>query len=582
MKKILIVLLSGILTLSVTAQTITVKFNGTNNTRNYQVLLDGTSYYSNSAIDANSNASVKKEITLTNQQLGSHTIEVYRLRNTGTYTNGTNTPTTGRAIYSNTFQLRQGYDMNISINGNGQVTFQEQRIRSRGGRGTQVTPMADVTFNQLLQSVRSRYSQASKFALERDAFLKTTNYFTTSQVRQLLLLITSEANRLSLAKLAYPRVSDPTNFTELYDVFNTIASRDAMNTFIRNNPNNNNSGSRWGNNPNNNNPNNNNPNNNTRTAMADYQFSQLLQTVNSQYSQSGKVTAITGAFNNTANWFSTSQLRQLLLLVNSESDRLALAKQSYARVSDASAFTSLYDLFYSQSSRDELNNFINGNTNTQPNTRTVMADYQFSQLLQTVNNQYNQGGKFNAINNAFNTTGNYFSTGQIRQLLTLVNSESDRLALAKLSYLRVIDPTNFTTLYDLLTSQASRNELNTYVIQNGGTGTTVQTNTRLAVSEATFNQIYQKARNHIRPSSTVADLKDAFNNPSYYFSTAQLRQLLALVSNSILASETDLLEVAKLSWHRVTDPANFAQILDLFTSQANRDALNAYIQARPY
>lgn len=576
MKKILMVLLSGILTLTVTAQTITVTFNGTNNTRNYQVLLDGTSYYSNSGINANSNANVKKEITLTNQQLGSHTVEIYRLRNTGTYTNGTNTPTTGRAIYSNTFQLRQGYDMDISINGNGQVTFSEQRVRNRGNRGTQVNPMADATFNQLLQSARSRYSQSSKFTVERDAFLNTANYFTTSQVRQLLLLITSEANRLTLAKLAYPRVSDPASFTQLYDVFNTIASRDAMNTFIRNNPNNNNSNTRWNNNPNNN------PNNNTRTAMADYQFGQLLQTVNSQYSQSGKVTAITGSFNNTANYFSTSQIRQLLSLVNSESERLALAKQSYARVSDASAFTSLYDLFYSQSSRDDLNNFINGNTNTQSNTRTVMADYQFNQLLQNINSQYNQGGKFNSINNAFNTTGNYFSTAQIRQLLSLVNSESDRLALAKLSYLRVTDAASFTSLYDLLYSPASRNELNTYVMQNGGTGSTVQTNVRIPMDDAAFNQLHQKAKNHIRPSSTISDLKDAFNNTANYFSTAQIRQLMSLVSNSIISSEPDLLEVAKLSWHRVTDPVNFTQLFDLFTSQANRDALNAYIQARPY
>jgi len=316
--------------------------------------------------------------------------------------------------------------------------------------------------------------------------------------------------------------------------------------------------------------------------MADYQFSQLLQTVNSQYSQSGKVTAITGAFNNASNYFSTAQIRQLLSLVNSESDRLALAKQSYARVSDAAAFTSLYDLFYSQSSRDDLNNFINGNSNTQTNTRTVMADYQFNQLLQNVNSQYNQAGKFNAITSAFNTTGNYFSTAQVRQLLSVVNSESDRLALAKLSYLRVIDAVNFTSLYDLLYSQASRNDLNTYVIQNGGTGTNVQTNIRIPMADATFNQIYQKARNHIRPSSTVTELKDAFNNTSYYFSTAQIRQLLSLISNSILSSETDLLEVAKLSWHRVTDPVNFTQLFDLFTTQANRDALSAYIQARPY
>src|SRR5688572_3891123 len=220
MKRFLIVLLSGILTLSATAQTITITFNGTNSTRNYQVILDGTSYYSNSVADPNSNTNVKKEITLSNQQLGAHTIAVYRLRNTGTYSNGTNTTPSGRAIYTKTFELRQGYDMNVAINGNGQVTFSEKRIRNRGSNQQMVSPMTDATFNQLLQTVRSRFSQSSRYSMERNAFLNTANYFTTDQVRELLLLINSEANRLALAKLAYPRVTDPTNFTLLYDVFN--------------------------------------------------------------------------------------------------------------------------------------------------------------------------------------------------------------------------------------------------------------------------------------------------------------------------------------------------------------------------
>src|SRR5438105_2905060 len=98
MKRFFMVLLSGILTLTVTAQTITITFNGTNRNRNYQVLIDGTSYYSNTSTDPNSNnTEVRKDITLTNQQVGSHTIAVYRQRyNNGTYNNGTNT-----SIYGN-------------------------------------------------------------------------------------------------------------------------------------------------------------------------------------------------------------------------------------------------------------------------------------------------------------------------------------------------------------------------------------------------------------------------------------------------------------------------------------------------
>jgi len=578
MKKFLIVLLSGFITLSVSAQTITITLNGTNKNTNYQVVLDGTSFYSNSSIEANNRStSVKKDFILDDQELGSHTIEVYRFRgNPGTVNSGTNTNTSGNAIYSNTFQLRQGYDMNISINGNGQVAFSEKRVTNNRPGNNNVSPMTYYRFNQLMKTVRSRSTQTSKIAAERDAFLNTSNYFSTDQVRQLLLLVSSEYRRVELAKLAYRRVTDPSNFTQIYSIFNNMASRNEMNAFIRNNPNIN-AG---------NNGNGSNNNSSNRTPMSDYQFSQLFKYADSQNNQTDKVISVGNAIDNATGYFSTSQIRQFLSIINAETDRLDVAKQSYPKISNPSSFTSLYDLFYNKASRDELNNLISGNTNNQNtnNTRNPMADYQFSQVVQKVNAQWNQSGKFNVVRDAFNTTG-YYSTMQIRQLLLLLNAENDRLALAKLSYARVSDAANFSSLYDVLNSQSSRNDLNSYVIQNGGTGTTVQTTSRIPMSDAVFNQLYQNASNHIRPSSTIDDLRVFFNNSSYYFSTAQIRQLLSLVSSSLLsplASETDMLEVAKLSWHRVTDPANFTQIFSLFPSQANRDALRVYIEARPY
>lgn len=567
--KIFMFLLSVLLIASATAQTITLTFIGANKNKNYQVVLDGTSYYSNSiTTSTGNNKNVKKEIIISNQPSGSHTISVYRLRNNnGKYSNGTNTSTYGRAIYSKTFQLRQEYDMNIRINANGQVTFTERRVQNRDTRQEDqqnIFPMNEADFSQLLQTVRSKWLQSAKIAVERDAFINTSNYFTTNQVRQLLLLISAEPNRVALAKLAYPRVTNPADFMQLYDIFNSVASKNELNDFIRNNPNNNNG--KWNDN-----------NDNTRTPMAAYQFNQLVQTVNNQWNQAGKYGVIENAFNNTSYFFSTAQIRRLLTLITAENDRLALAKLSYARVTDVSSFTSLYNLFYSQASKDDLNNFINGNTNNNTTVKTPMSNYQFNQLLQNINSKWNQAGRFNTIRDAFNSTINYFSTAQIRQMLSLINSESDRLALAKLSYSRTSDPVNFTSLYDLLNSEASKNDLNTYVIENGGTGTNVQYNSRTPMSGADFDAVLQKASNHFFPWDKVRDVKEAFNNTANYFNTAQIRQLL-----SIISSETDRLELAKLSWSRVTDPGNFTQLFDLFTLQANRDELNTYIQARPF
>jgi hypothetical protein len=372
---------------------------------------------------------------------------------------------------------------------------------------------------------------------------------------------------LALAKLAYPRVVDPINFKQLYSIFNTTTSRNEMDVFIRNNPNNN---TYTGGN-----------NNSSQTAMTDFRFNQLLQTASGQYNQVTRFNTIRNAINTTGNYFSTSQIRQLLNITNAESDRLALAQLAYLKVTDPTSFSTLYDMFSTQASRTELNNYViqNGGTGiSEPTgTKTAMTDYQFNQLLQTANGQSNQITRFNTIRNAINTTGNYFSTFQIRQLLNITNAESDRLALAQLAYLKVTDPTSFTTLYDMFSTQASRTELNNYVIQNGGTGATGQLTTRTPMSDEAYAQVLKGASNHILPWNKSADVKAAFNNTSYYFTTTQIRQLLALVY-----SETERLSLAKLAWSRVTDPGNFTQLFDMFTVQANKDDLNAYIKARPY
>ncbi|MEP6617189.1 MAG: DUF4476 domain-containing protein, partial [Ginsengibacter sp.] len=101
----------------------------------------------------------------------------------------------------------------------------------------------------------------------------------------------------------------------------------------------------------------------------------------------------------------------------------------------------------------------NGNYNRY---RAPMAGYQFTQLLEAVRGKWFQNNKVSSEKDAFNTTGNYFSTYQVRQLLQLINSENNRLELAELSYRTVSDAGNFTQLYDLF-SQSNRNELDRFI-----------------------------------------------------------------------------------------------------------------------
>jgi hypothetical protein len=557
MKAILTFVLASFLTISSIAQTtstVNIIFRGINKgTKNYQVMLDGNSYYSNN----NSDNVANYKITLDNLALGTHSLKLYRLKNNDpAYNNRTQT-----FVYSKNFELRQGYDMNITILPTGRVQFSEQSSPfNNNNQSVAGAQISDYDFNELLQSVQAKRSQYLKVTTVRNAFENSANYFSTAQIRQLLSYVTSERNKLDLVKLSYRGVTDPYNFTQLSDLFSSTAYRNEFNNYVSVN-----SGQV-----------NNNNNNTARTQMTDYDFNRLLQNVQGQWSQSLKAQSLRDAFANVNNYFSTAQLRQLLPLITSESDRLDLAKLSYRGVTDTYNFAQLADLFYTSTYRNEFNNYISVTTGqgTYNTVKTQMTDYQFNQLLQNVQGQWSQSLKAETERSAFTNTNNYFSTAQIRQLLSLITSESDRLDLAKLSYRTVMDPAYFPQLADLFYNTSYRNEFNNYVSTQGGQ--VLNATVRTPMTDSNFSVLMLSVRSNLLQVLKVSAERDVFNNPNNFFTTSQIKQLISLIN-----SENNRLELAKLSYRTVTDPANFTQLNDLFKTQANKDALADYIKTNP-
>jgi hypothetical protein len=535
------------------AQTVTIRFTGTNKNRNFQAVLDGTSYYSNSTATA-----AGKKVTISSLQPGNHTLVIYNINNNRYNSGVTGANTSGKAVYTKRFTTRTGYDMNIAIRGNGQVTFTEKR-NSDPINPTTVTPMSATTFNNLFNKVRSSWSQSTRISSVRSAFISTTNYFTSDQVGKLLTLITSEASRLELAKLVYPRVTDKANYRELTELFTTTSIRNEFETFIGITA----SG---------------NPTPSSPVAMTATAFNQLLANVREQWSQASKTGVVRTAFTTSSNYFNTNQVGQLLSQITAEASRLELAKLVYPRVTDKANYRELTELFTTTSIRNEFETFIgitaSGNPDTGSNygNRTPVTDNTFTSLLQTVNNQYQQTGKVAVIRDALNSTAYYFTTAQLRQLITPITAEADRLALLKQAYSRVSDAGSFYTLNDLLYNQSSRTELDNHV-RTGGTVAGNYSN-RIAMSDAEFSQLEWKARLHFRQTSVVEDIRTAFSSKTDYYSVAQIRQLLLMVT-----TEADRLALAKLAFHRVTDPTLYKQLDDLFNSQASRDELARYTAA---
>lgn len=545
MKSLLILILSCLTALSVYAQTVTITVNGN---RNREVLVDGRSF---TVENATTSTTLKAPIILNDLQTGQHTLQVVRMN--------PNTNTTNRTS-STTFTLRPGFDLEITINGNGSVSQTEKRIRRSGNVGQNRTPMLDGEFNTLLQDIKSNWRQSVRVTKITDAFEVTDDYFTTSQAMQLIEQITSQTNRLKLAKLAYLRITDPSNFTQMYSLLTSQASKNNLAAYVRAQNVSTVSANQY------------------RTPMSDIDFNDLYSDVQELVGISAKVTALNTVFANTSNYFTTTQARQLLLLINDESSRLHLAKTVYRGITDPANFSQLYDVLSMQSNRNDLAAYVSnyhsgGYTNTYPAYKNPMTTESFNSLYSRIQNTWGLGAKMSELVVVFGSASNYFTTAQAEQLIRLVSSESNRLQLAKSSYDNITDPTNFSNLYDVLNSQSSRDELAAFVnTATGTTGTGIGTTYKTPMSTANYNSLYSRIQNTWGLGAKMSALVDVFASTSDYFTTAQAEELIRLVS-----SETNRLQLAKASYDNITDPANFSNLYDVLNSQSSRDELAAYV-----
>ena len=530
-----------------TTSTVNIIFRGvTKTTNNFEVRIDDKRYFSNT----NTNNAPNFKISIDNILTGTRTLKLYRLKSNSVSANANSQNT---LIYSTNFVLREGYDMNITVRPNGAVQFSE--VMSELTDPVSTGPMTTASFNALKQSVQSQQSQALKAEKIRDAFINTNNRFTSAQVRQLLVMVSSESDKLDLAKMAYPAVTDTANFAALSNVFSSTTRRNEFAEFVR-------LQSEAS------------PATNARVLISDSNFNMLVANVKSKWSQSLKGDALREAFTNSNHYFTTTQIRQLMGLVTSESDRMDLIQMAYPVVTDANNFASLYDVFTSTAKRAEFNDFIvsKGGVAVQSGPKVQMSANNFNLLMSSIQSKWSQALKTDAIRDAFINTNNFFSTDQIRTLLMQVTSESDRLALAKHSFRSVVDPNMFYQLGDVFTSNTYRNEFNAFVTAQ--TGVTVTGAVKTPMSNTDFSVLVLSIRSNLLQLLKIQAERDVFANPNNFFTTAQIKQLILLIN-----AEPNRLELAKLSYKTVTDPENFMQINDLFQMQSSKDELAAYVKS---
>ena len=426
MKTIFSLIVSCLVAVSAMAATIRVSVKGN---QDVQVVLDGQTYLSSNYTN--------REMVFQNLAEGSHTVVISKINRNGR----------ARQLYSSTVILDANKEVRLSVAANGSISREEFTSNEAYGYRT---PMSASSFNQLYRNISNQWGQSARLTRAREAFDNAGNNFTTSQVMSIIRLINAESGRLELAKLSYDNITDLDNVNQLYSLLNSRAGRAELENYIRNYDSD--------------------TNNSYKVAMGSAGFNQLYQNIQIKRGTSARYTALSSALNNAAYYFNIDQVVQLISLVNSESQRLELAKLSLDNLVDQQQLSKLFELLASQASRNELDLYIRNNgfagSNYSYDARVAMSTTEFTNLYENIRKKWLPLGKYSAAADAFNTSSYHFTTAQAKQIIALLSSESNRVELAKLAFDNIVDQQNFRQMYDLFESQASRQEVDEYLKTN--------------------------------------------------------------------------------------------------------------------
>jgi hypothetical protein len=355
------------------AQTVTLVFvtPANDNVGNYEAVIDDVSYFSenNSSFNNQDNrnkSSVNRDIIyLNNFQAGRHAIQVYSLKNGSNEERNGNTP-----VYSSSFNVRESFDTKIAIRGNGQVQFSERQSvfnnsvannRQRNNNDVRLDDNASASGNigpdnnnttdndQSGKRANGTYNKHGNSNDVDNASIPNTTQAHNGSYNQ-----NTGVNRRSASKRdgTFEKDDNAGSTTEGANQnsrIDTDPSEPGNRNFDHENNNaqiiNKGLGSKH-------------TRINSKPPLADYQFNYLYETFSKQWLPGQKMKNINNEFANSGDNFTTVQVTKLIALVTEEGNRLQLAKSVYHAITDPENFSQVCDLLKLESSREDLNKFI--------------------------------------------------------------------------------------------------------------------------------------------------------------------------------------------------------------------------------
>jgi hypothetical protein len=209
-----------------------------NSNTSIRVLIDGRAYQPD-------NARSEREISLTDLRPGIRNIKIYMENNPGRSRPGYNNRADRnmQLIYNANLYIRDGVDVDLSINRFGKVFIDEQVLdRTYGNnnryddeygggdwnRGNQ--PMNDRAFLQLKQSLAREQFEDARLNIAKRAI---NSFVSSSQVKELMAQFNFENNKLDLAKYCYRFATDKQYYYSVADGLNYSNSKNELMRFIQ-------------------------------------------------------------------------------------------------------------------------------------------------------------------------------------------------------------------------------------------------------------------------------------------------------------------------------------------------------------
>lgn len=214
-----------------------------NNNYSISVVIDGRAYQ----IDRSGK---DREILLSDLRPGTRNLKIYAVKNSGRVGRANiNNERNMQLIYNGNLYIRDGVDMDVSINRFGKVFVDEQAMdrynqkdnrysngdRDRYGNGDRnrnAQPMNERSFLQLKLALSRESSEENRVNLVRSALYNNT-YVSSVQVRDLLGLLGFEANKLLVAKYCYQFTTDKQNYYTVADGLHYSNSKNELVRFIQ-------------------------------------------------------------------------------------------------------------------------------------------------------------------------------------------------------------------------------------------------------------------------------------------------------------------------------------------------------------